>query len=250
MNLKDKVALVTGGARDIGKAVSLKLATQGANVVVNYHNNRELGEQTLDEIRDIGGTAILVKADVTSATDAKVLVDAARREYGGSIDILVNVAGGIIARKSLQEMDEEFVEKVLRLNLVSTFLMTKRTAPHMPAGSSIINFASQAGRDGGGPGAAAYATSKAAVMGFTRAMAKELGPGNIRVNCVCPGMISTSFHDQFTKDEVRSGVAAATPLRREGCAEEVASLVAYLASRESGFINGDSIDINGGLVFS
>jgi len=120
----------------------------------------------------------------------------------------------------------------------------------MSAGSSIVNFASQAGRDGGGPGAAAYASSKAAVMTFTRALAKELGPSGIRANCVCPGMISTTFHDTFTKDEVRAKVAAGTPLRREGQAKEVANLVAYLASSESSFITGASLDINGGMYFS
>ena len=147
-------------------------------------------------------------------------------------------------------MDEEFFEHVMKLNLTSTFLMTKAVVPLMSDGSSIVNLSSLAGRDGGGPGAAAYATSKGAVMTFTRAMAKELGPSNIRVNCVCPGMIATTFHDEFTKDAVRANVAGATPLRREGQAQEVADLVAYLASDESSFMTGTSVDINGGLAFS
>ena len=147
-------------------------------------------------------------------------------------------------------MDVAFLEGVMRLNLTSSFLTTKHAVPHMGDGSSIVNIASLAGRDGGGPGASAYATSKGAVMTFTRAMSRELGPSNIRVNCVCPGMISTTFHDTFTKDEVRANVAAGTPLRREGDAGEVADLVAYLASAESSFITGASVDINGGLYFS
>jgi 3-oxoacyl-[acyl-carrier protein] reductase len=147
-------------------------------------------------------------------------------------------------------MDESFFEGVMKLNLTSTFLTSKSVVPYMGDGGSIINFASQAGRDGGGPGAAAYASAKGAVMTFTRAMAKELGPSNIRVNCVCPGMISTTFHDTFTKDEVRAKVAAGTPLRREGHAGEVAGLVVYLASPESSFITGASVDINGGMFFS
>ena len=138
----------------------------------------------------------------------------------------------------------------MKLNRNSAFWTMKSAVPHMGAGSAVINFASLAGRDGGGPGAAAYATSKGAVMTFTRAMAKELGPSNIRVNCVCPGMISTTFHDTFTKDAVRSNVAAGTPLKREGRADEVADLVAYLASDQSSFLTGTSIDINGGLFFS
>jgi 3-oxoacyl-[acyl-carrier protein] reductase len=147
-------------------------------------------------------------------------------------------------------MDSDFWDQVMALNVRSAFLVTKHVAPHMPADSAIINFSSQAGRDGGGPGAAAYASSKAAVATFTRAMAKELGPKGIRVNAVDPGMIATSFHDTFTKPEVRTNVANATPLRRQGKAEEVADLVAYLASAESSFITGANIDINGGTFFS
>jgi len=122
--------------------------------------------------------------------------------------------------------------------------------PHMPRGSSIVNFASLAGRDGGGPGSIAYATAKGGVMTFTRGLAKELGARGIRVNAVCPGMINTTFHNTFTKPEVRQKVAAATPLGREGEACEVADLVAYLASEQASFLNGANIDVNGGLAFS
>lgn len=250
MRLDNKVAIVAGGARDIGKAVSERLASRGAKVVVNYLNSHRDAEATVQAIVSAGGTAIAVRGDMTRRSDVENLVAEARMAFGESIHVLVNVVGGLVARKSLREMDESFLENVMRLNVTSTFLSTKAVVPYMGEGSSIINFASVAGRDGGGPGAAAYATSKGAVMTFTRAMAKELGPGKIRVNCVCPGMISTSFHDTFTRPEVRSNVAAATPLRREGEAGEVADLVAYLASDESSFLTGVSIDINGGVFFS
>ncbi|MEQ8205007.1 MAG: SDR family oxidoreductase, partial [Woeseia sp.] len=186
----------------------------------------------------------------TKQADVENLVAATRAEFGESLDILVNVVGGLIARKSLAEMDAEFFESVMRLNVTSCFLTSKYVTPHMGDGAAIVNLASLAGRDGGGPGAAAYATSKGAVMTFTRALAKEFGPKNIRANCVCPGMIATTFHDTFTKDAVRANVAGATPLRREGQASEVADLVAYLASPASSFITGASVDINGGLNFS
>lgn len=249
-SLEGKVAIVTGGARDIGRAVSEGLAARGAKVVVNYFNKAAGGEATVAAIKDAGGTAIAVQGDMTNKTDVDNLVSQAREAFGGSIDILVNVVGGLVARKPLAEMDEAFFEGVMKLNVTSAFLTAQAVVPHMGEGSSIVNFASQAGRDGGGPGAAAYATSKGAVMTFTRALAKELGPANIRANCVCPGMISTTFHDTFTKDEVRANVAAGTPLRREGQAVEVADLACYLASPESSFVTGASVDINGGMFFS
>jgi len=250
MLFKDKVAIVAGGGRDIGRAVSETLAARGAKVVVNYFNNPADGEATVAAIKKAGGTAIAVQGDMTKQVDVENLVRQTRAAFGDSIDVLVNVVGGLVARKSLAEMDAAFLEQVMTLNVTSTFLTSKHVVPYMSAGGSIVNFASQAGRDGGGPGAAAYATSKAAVMTFTRALAKELGPSGIRANCVCPGMISTTFHDTFTKDEVRTKVAAGTPLRREGQAKEVANLVAYLASSESSFITGASLDINGGMYFS
>ena len=250
MTLQNKVAIVTGGARDIGKAISLRLASEGAKVAVNYLNNQTFADETLAEITAAGGEAILVKADVTTQEGVAHLVAETQAAYGQQIDILVNVAGGMVARKTLAEMDQAFFEQVMGLNLTSTFLMTKAVSPFMASGSSIVNLASLAGRDGGGPGASAYATSKGAVMTFTRSCAKELGPRNIRVNSLCPGMISTTFHDTFSKAEARKNVAGATPLRREGKAEEVASAVYFLASDQASFLNGVNMDINGGLAYS
>jgi len=250
MSMENKIAIVTGGARDIGRAISEKLATSGAKVVVNYFRNKADGDATVAAIEAAGGTAIAVVGDMTKQPDVENLVKVARKTFGDSIDILVNNVGGLGARKSLAEMDLEFFESIMRLNVSSAFLTSKFVTPHMGEGGAIVNLASLAGRDGGGPGASAYATSKGAVMTFTRALAKELGPRNIRANCVCPGMIATTFHDTFTKDEVRKNVAGATPLKREGRAKEVADLVAYLASPESSFVTGASVDINGGLFFS
>jgi 3-oxoacyl-[acyl-carrier protein] reductase len=250
MKLKGKVAIVTGGARDIGRAVSVKLAAEGAKVVVNYLSNPEHAEETLQLIKTAGGEGIAVKADVTKSADVANLVAETQKAFGSEIHVLVNVAGGLVARKLLADMDEEFWDFVMNVNAKSAFLTTKYVSPFMPEGSAIVNFASQAGRDGGGFGASAYATGKGAVATFTRAMAKELGPKGIRVNAVDPGMIATTFHDTFTKPEVRTAVANGTPLRRQGEAKEVADLVAYLASDESSFITGTNIDINGGTWFS
>ncbi len=250
MRLKNKVAIVAGGARDIGKEVSLKLASEGAKVVVNYFSSEEKAKELVKEIIDKGGKAIAVKADVTKNNQALALVDACKKAFGNEVHILVNVTGGILGRKTFADMDENFWDDVINLNVKSVFLLCKHIVPLMPAGSSIINFSSQAARDGGGFGAIAYATSKGAVSTFTKGLAKELGPVGIRVNAVCPGMIATTFHDIFTKPEVRTAVTNATPLRRQGEAKEVADLIAYLASDESGFITGTNIDINGGTYFS
>jgi len=250
MKLKGKVAIVTGGARDIGKAVSLKLAAEGAKVVINYLSNDDVANATLKEIKDAGGEAIIVKGDATNNDAVINIVNEATKAFGNEIHILVNVTGGLVARKLLGDMDADFWDYVMALNVRSAFLLTKHVAPLMPSGSAVINFSSQAGRDGGGFGASAYATAKGAVATFTRAMAKELGPKGIRVNAVDPGMIATSFHDTFTKPEVRAAVANATPLRRQGEAKEVADLVTYLVSDESSFITGTNIDINGGTYFS
>lgn len=197
----------------------------------------------MGHIKAIGG-------DMTKQEDVDRLIAEAKAAYGDSVDILINVVGGLVARKTLEEMDAEFFDYLMKLNVTSNFMVTKAVAPLIGDGGSIINFASQAGRDGSGPGASAHAASKGAVMTFTRAMAKELGPRNIRVNSVCPGMISAVFHDTFTKDSVRANVANATALRREGGANEVTDTVAYLASDESSFLTGVNLDINGGLYYS
>lgn len=250
MKLKNKVAIVTGGARDIGRAVSIKLAAEGAKVVLNYHASDEQATDTLNTIHSAGGEAIAVGGDLTKQEDVDRLVSEAVKTYGERVDILVNVAGGLVARKTLEETDLEFFEFVMKLNFTSTYMVTKAVVPHMGDGGSIVNFSSQAGRDGGGPGAWIYAASKGAISTFTRGLAKELGPKNIRVNALCPGMIATTFHDTFTKDQVRTKVAAGTPLRREGNAMEVAESVAYLASDQSSFLTGVNLDINGGMLFS
>ncbi|WP_407352964.1 SDR family NAD(P)-dependent oxidoreductase [Luteimonas sp. R10] len=250
MDFKDKVAIVTGGGRDIGRAVSLKLAAAGARVCINYAHDEASAQDTLSRIQAAGGQAIVHRADVSRSEGVAELVAAARSAFGDRIDVLVNVAGGMVARKKLADIDEAFFHKVMDLNLKSVLLTTQAVVPHMGEGAAIVNFASLAGRDGGGPGAAMYATAKAAVMTFTRAMAKELGPRGIRVNSLCCGMIATRFHDEFTKPEVRAAVANATPLRREGRPEEAADTAVYLASGAAGFINGANVDVNGGAFFS
>ena len=248
-DLSGKVALVTGGARDIGAAIVRALAGSGASVVVNYHGSADRAAALVDEVTASGGRAIAVKADVTDAADVRRLVDEARAAFGGGIDILVNNTGGLVARKTMGDMDVDFWRHVMDLNLTSVFLVTQAVLPHMADGGAIVNLSSLAARDGGGGGALAYSAAKGAVLTLTRGLSKELAPRRIRVNAVSPGMIATTFHDTFTKPEVRQAVAARTSIGREGTAADVANAVLFLASGASAYITGESVEINGGLYF-
>lgn len=248
MVMTDKVVIVAGGGRDIGAACAIELAAQGAAVLLTYHSSADGANAVVKEIESNGGKAKAVQADLTKQDDVDATVAATLQTFG-KIDSLVHVSGGLIARKTIAEMDLAHWHKVLDVNLTSLFLMTHAVIPHLKEGSSIVTFASQAGRDGGGGGAVAYATSKGAIMTFTRGLAKELGP-TVRVNSVCPGMISTGFHDTFTNDNIRTNVANATTAKREGTAQEVGKLVAFLAGPDSSYMSGTNIDINGGLLFS
>ncbi len=250
MKLEGKVAIVTGGARDLGRAVSVKLAAEGANVCLNYFDNPEDAEETVKMIEAEGGKAIAVQGDMTKVDDVRKLFKKAAETFGPKVHVLVNVVGGIVGRKLITEQDEAWYDFLMDVNMRSVFLCTREVVPFMTEGGSIVNFSSQAARDGGGPGASMYATAKAAVMCHTRAMAKELGPQGIRVNALAPGMINTSFHDRFTKPEARENLHNTAPLRREGNASEVADLVCFLASSESSYLTGCNIDINGGVLFS
>lgn len=247
MKLKGKTAIVTGGGRDIGRACAVKLASEGANVAISYFASSTGADEAVAQIRELGAEAIAVQGDLNKPEDVTRLV-AQTVEAFGSVDVLVNNAGGLIARKTIAEMSLEHWQAVMDLNLTSTFLMVKACLPHMKTGA-IVNIASQAGRDGGGGGAIPYATSKGAVMTMTRGLAKELGP-EIRVNALCPGMIDTDFHNIHTPDTARRGFEAAAPVKRQGVPGDAANLVLFLACEDSAFIAGANIDINGGVLFS
>lgn len=250
MTLQNKLILITGGARDIGRAITKNLSKNGANLAINFYGSLDEANSLEDELKEDNIDALLLQGDMTCEVDVKNFIDQATTKFGTNIHGLVNVSGGLVERRTIDQMDLDFLNKVMRLNLNSSFLTIKHSLPFMSDGSSIVNFASQAGRDGGGPGASAYASSKGAVMTFTRSMAKELGPKGIRVNALCPGMISTTFHDNFTKSEVRSNVANSTPLKREGTSDEIASIVKFLLSNDASFLTGVNLDSNGGLIFS
>ncbi len=247
MKLAGQTAIVTGGGRDIGLAAALKLAAEGANIAINYFSSGTGADDAVAQITAQGGKAFAMQGDLTKQADVDALVDRTVSELGG-INVLVNNAGGLVARKTIKDMPDDHWATVMDLNLNSTFRVTKACLQHMDKGT-IVNLASQAARDGGGPGAVAYATSKGAVMTMTRALAKEVGP-DIRVNALCPGMIDTDFHNVHTPDAGRRGYEAAAPVKRQGTTEDTANLILFLACDDSAFITGANIDINGGMLFS
>ena len=249
-NLVGKVALVTGASRDIGRAISISLAKAGVKVLVNYYRDKSMGEKTVSIIKNNGGDAKAVYADVTNYGDVSKMIKKSQEVFGNEVHILVNNVGGLFARKKISEIDENFYNLLMDVNFKSVFLVTKAIKPLMPEGGSIVNISSQAARDGGGSGSSLYSASKGAVTSYTRALAKEFGPDGIRVNAITAGMTSTRFHDDFTSDEIRKKVAGATPLGREGRPEEIADLAMYLASDSSSYITGANIDINGGILNS
>jgi len=248
MTMTGKVAVISGGGRDIGRAVALRLAAEGAAVAINYHSSAAGADSAVAEIVAAGGQAFAMAGDMTDPADAEALVARAVAEFGG-LDIVVPVTGGIVARMQVAQMTPDHWRQVMDLNATSAFLLIRAALPHLREGGAIVTLASQAARDGGGGGAVAYAAAKGAVLTMTRGMAKEFAP-RIRVNAVCPGMIDTDFHNLFTKPEVRTFVAGATPLKREGLPAEVADLVSYLASDRASFVTGACIDVNGGTLFS
>jgi 3-oxoacyl-[acyl-carrier protein] reductase len=248
MEFENKVALVTGGARDIGRATALLLAERGAAVAVNYHSSADHAESLVKEIEGRGGRAVAIRADVTRVADVRRLV-AETASALGPIDILVNNAGGLLARKKIAEIDEAFFDDVVAINFKSAFLVTQAALEHFNDGGAVVNLSSLAARDGGGPGAGIYAAAKGAVLTMTRGLSKELAPRRIRVNCVSPGMIATTFHDTFTSAEARKATAARTSIGREGSAADVANAIAFLASDAAAYITGESLEINGGLYF-
>jgi 3-oxoacyl-[acyl-carrier protein] reductase len=248
--LDGKVALVTGGASGIGHAVSRLLAEQGAAVAVHYFSSAGAAEAVVATAKIAGRKAVGIQADLSRPGEADRVVMATIKELGG-LDILVNNAGFLVQRCPVAEMSDELFRSIMDVNLTSTFWMCRAALRHMlPKGSgSIVNMSSAAAFAGGGGGAVVYATSKAAVVGFTRALAKEVGPKGIRVNAVAPGQIGTQFHERFSTPEGRANTVKTIPLGREGTAEEVAHAVAFLASPAASFVNGEVSGINGGMYF-
>ncbi|WP_340154199.1 SDR family oxidoreductase [uncultured Winogradskyella sp.] len=247
--ITEKNVLITAGAQGIGEAITKHFIDSGANVAIHYFSSADTANKLVDYAKSKDQKAIAISGDLTKEVDANALVEKTVEALGG-LDILINNAGSLVARKMLNEMETEFWHKVMDINLTSMMFVTRAAAPYLAKNenSSIVNLASLAGRKGGHPGSLVYSTSKGAILTFTRALSTELGGQGTRVNAVSPGLIlGTSFHNTHTTKESAAETTAGIPIQRAGNADDVARAVLYLASEYDGFITGATLDINGGV---
>jgi 3-oxoacyl-[acyl-carrier protein] reductase len=247
LGLRGKVAVVTGGGSGIGRGIAEALGRGGARVVLTYHDSAAGAEAALAAIAAAGAEGRALRADLTQEDEAAGVVEAAISAFG-QVDILVANSGGLLERSRVADCPLDLWNRALAVNLTSTFLSCRAVLPHMErAGSgAIVTISSLAAHDGGGLGATHYATAKAGVITFTKALAKEVGPLGIRVNSVAPGLIGTQFHDRFSTPDGRKAVVGRTPLAREGTPTDVANAVLFLASPLAAFITGETVEVNGG----
>jgi len=244
MDLSGKVALVTGASSGIGAATAEVFTELGAKVAIGYHRNLK----GADEVRAKTG-ALAIQADVRDEAALRAMVARVAAELG-PIDILVNNAGSLVERMKMLEITAERWNNIFNLNLTSAVLCSQAVMPAMieRKRGAIVNIVSIAGRNGGGPGAAAYAAAKAALISLTKSMAKELAPHGVRVNAVSPGVIDTPFHEVFSTPEMIQGFVTQIPMGRTGKSEECAEAIAFLASDAARYILGQTLEVNGGQL--
>ena len=244
--LKGKCAVVTGAAKGIGKAIALKLASSGVNIVLNYRSSEDKAIETEKEILSLGVEVLRVKGDISKPSDVGNLIDSAKKKFG-KIDIMVNNAG-ITKDTLLLRMKEEDFDSVINVNLKGVFNCLKAITPVMvkQKEGKIINLSSVVGLVGNA-GQVNYAASKAGVIGMTKSLAKEIGSRGITVNAVAPGFIETDMTDVLG-DRFKEEAKKSIPLKRLGKAEDVAEVVAFLASDSANYITGQVIHVDGGMV--
>ncbi len=241
-------ALVTGGAHGIGKGAAIALAEAGADVVISYAHSADAAAETTAELEALGRRALAIQADLTDTEQANRMVAEAVSFLGG-LDVLFCNAGHLVDRVPITEMSDEHYTTVLEVNLGTTFRTCRAAVDELAKSDRprIVTMSSLAAHNGGGRGSVMYAASKAAVRGFTKGLAKELGPRGITVNAVAPAFIAnTAFHDTFSLVEAQQSMIAGAPVGRAGTVHDVALAVLYLASAEASFITGTTLDIDGG----
>ena len=242
----DKVAMITGATRGIGKQIALTLANEGYNIVLNYRTKNDELIQAKNEIESKNVKCLTVQGDVTNFEDCKQMIESAIKEFE-KIDVLINNAG-ITKDMLLARMKEEDFKQVIDVNLVGTFNMTKNVISYMMKARNgrIINISSVVGI-AGNAGQTNYSASKAGIIGFTKSLAKEVASRNILVNAVAPGFIETNMTDVL-KQEVKDEIAKNIPLKRMGTPKDVANVVKFLASEDSSYITGQVISVDGGMI--
>ncbi len=247
LSLENKVALVTGGSRGIGRAIALEFAARGAAVVVNYNKSPEAAQEVVKKIQEAGGKAAAFQSDVSDFKQAEALVKFAIETFG-NLSVLVNNAG-ITRDQLIMMMPEADWDAVINTNLKSAFNCSKAAVKHMMRKrvGRIINMASVAGQMGN-PGQTNYSASKAGLIGFTKALAREVAARNITVNAIAPGFVDTEILDAMPAETLENAVKTMVPLARKGKPEEIAYAAAFLASDEAAYITGQVLGIDGGMA--
>lgn len=243
--LDGKTAIVTGASRGIGRAIALQLASEGANVVVNFSGSEQKASQVVEEIQNLGSQAIAVQANISDSDSVQQLMNAAQEQFG-SIDILVNNAG-ITRDNLLMRMKEDEWDDVINTNLKGVFLCTKAVTRQMmkQRAGRIINISSIVGVMGNA-GQANYVAAKAGVIGLTKTTARELASRNILVNAIAPGFITTEMTETLPED-VKSSMLTQIPLAKLGKPEDIAKAVVFLASDDASYMTGQTLHIDGGM---
>jgi 3-oxoacyl-[acyl-carrier protein] reductase len=244
MRFKDKVVLITGASKGIGKANSLLFAKEGAKIIVNFSKAEKEANDVVKEISKLGSEAIAIKCDVSKEDEVKKMVFEGVKKFG-KIDILVNNAG-IVFDTPFEKRSVDQFRKTLEVNLIGVFLCSKYVVKHMPKGGRIINISSTNGYNTGGPDSIDYDSSKAGVINMTRRLAKEFAP-NINVNSVAPGWVDTEMNKDLPKDYIKEE-SDKTYLKRFGKPEEIAKAVLFLASDDASFITGTTLVVDGGYT--
>jgi NAD(P)-dependent dehydrogenase (short-subunit alcohol dehydrogenase family) len=244
---RNQTVLITGASAGIGAAAAQAFGSGGAHVIVHYNTRRDAAEQVVNSLQAKGGTGEIVQADLGTKEGIESLC-----AWVGvrPIDVLVNNAGSLVRRTKVLDFTPELMEQVLLLNFTSAFFVAQAVLPGMVERKhgAIVNISSVAARNGGGIGALAYASAKAALSAMTKNMAREFGPSGIRVNTVSPGTIDTDYHRAFSTEQMLNNVRAATPAGRLGTSEEVADAIVYLCSHGARFIQGQALEVNGGFL--